>query len=386
MADSIAKLAVIITGDASPLETEVARVESIVKKMDDPFQRGLARLAGHDPAAASAALDRLKGRLVALQNPLDAIVTRYRSLSGATEVVEKSTLRLNTVLSASRGNLGSIATVASARGSGPIVAMAAMAFATYKLAGAADSLNKSLGASKLDTWAGQWMRLKDQVGNSAGIFGQPFAAFAREATEGAANRVGRFNDWISPETRMAEERMLALAKATKMKAAADKLAAAEAKKHAAAMKEAAEVAESRRQEHSEWMRDQFSRAEQIKDAMMTAGEHLRRDQTELRSLFQAGFLDESTAASAMLKARKKFDDANKPKSLSDKSREGIGAYDRSTMEGFSAVQSGLRDIAKLEQVAKDQLKAEEKQAELIAETNEILRNQRPIVLMEGTPP
>lgn len=380
-ADSIAKLAVIITGDASPLTAEMGRASRAVDSWSAGMQRmqrsgmGMEKI---DPLA------NLSGGRIQV-GEMD-IAMRRSAASAA--FLDRSFRNLNTAALKGRAGIEGLIQIVRLlppQAQAAIAGMAALAYATYKLAEAGDNLHRRIGFREIDTWAGQWAKAKKEIAETAGILGSPLALAAGEASTAMASMLKVLNEAIMPQwMKDMEAKTLALAEATKKKAAADKLAADNAKKHAEAMKEAAQAAEKERDERAEFIRGEASRAESIKDSVRTPGEELFRTFHELRSMFGAGFIDEKTAMRAGIKAREAFDQASGPRREAQ-ARAGVGAVDKNTMAGFSAVQGGLREIERLEKVQKDQLKEEQNQTAVQKEIRDILHGQTPIVLIGESP-
>lgn len=337
MADSIAKLAVVITGDAGPLAQATNRASNIVRGFGNDFTH---------------------------------VGQKARSLDVATQ----STVKLSTALSAARGNLGAAFTV----GGPALLAITAMTAGVLKLASAGDTLLQKIGADKLETWAGQWERVNEQLG----IMGMRFTLIAREASSDFADMLSGVNQALFPDA-VAHVNAIKAREAAEKKMADDKERAAEAaKKQAQANKEAAEAQQKERDALLEMKFAQRDRADQIRDSVATPAEELRKTFVELRSLLASGFLDEESAMRAAKAAQMKFD-ADKPRK--DFRSEGVAAADKFSMAGFSAVQGGLREIDRLERVQKESLKEEQRQTGIQKEIRDILHGQQPVVLMEGEP-
>ena len=319
MADSIAKLAVVITGDAGPLAREMNRATNIVRRMDT------------------------------------------------------SVVKLSSSLSALKGNWGAAFSV----GGPAALALTAMTGGLYGMARAGDQLLQKLGEDKLATWAGQWERVNEQLG----IAGLRFTMIAREASSALADRLAAINKAMFPDSVAYIESLKARKEAEKAMAAQKERAAKAAKEQAEANKKAAEAQQKERDALLDLKNAQRDRADQIRESVQTPAEQLKATFQELRSLLQSGFLDEQTA----IRAAKEAMDRNKKRPEDIQSRPGIAAVQRFSMAGFSALQEGKREMDRLEQVQKQQLKAEQEQLKVQQDIAGILRGQKPIELVAGAP-
>lgn len=347
MADSIAKLAVVITGDASPLAKATGDAAQIVRKFDSDTSNAFA-------------------------NGVKGAKLFQAAIHGA-----EGSLR----------GLGHLAEL-SFGVAGPLLAIAGIAKATFEFAAAADELNVKLGASELDTWAGQWKRLTENVSTAVGIIGEPLAGAAKEASAAFADLAASFNEWMRPgitaeleAVAHAEERAKEHAK---QQAIAKKAAEEAERKRAQAAKEAADAAEKERDAMTQWMHEQDRAADSIRKSVATPLEQLKDKFLELRQLFHDGFIDEETVGRAAEQAVDAF-----RKAKGELTRDtGTAAVNRFTTAGFSAVQSGQRELQRLEQIQKDQLAEAKKIADVDREIANILnaRLAAPVVIGEGPPP
>lgn len=325
MAESIAKLAVIITGDAAPL----------------------ARAMGQ----ASAAITK----------------------------TERSTIKLSSALSALRGNWSAAFGV----GGGGALAITAMAAGVFKLAAAGDHLMQKIGADKLETWAGQWERVNEQLG----VMGLRFSTIAAESSSALADTLGGINEALFPDA-------VALVNAIKEREAREKSITEQKKKQeeankkqAQANKEAAEAQQRERDALLDMANAQRDRGDAIREAVRTPLEEMKATFAELRALLSQGFLDEQTAIRAGEAAAKRFKDAIAAPERAMHTSHGVAAADRFSVAGFSAVQSGLRDLDRLEKVQKDQLAEQKRQTKVQEEIAKAMANLGPpVVIHEGNPP
>jgi hypothetical protein len=336
VANTIAKLAVIITGDASPL------------------QRSLDKAAMSANNFARSSIDGLEQKFKQFNQVLNAL--SGGNLMGA--VV----------------NLGKLA--------GPIgIAAAAAGALAFKLGAISDAQRVAAGANPADTWAGQFDRVETQVGRIAAILGRPIADVLAHETKQVADTLEMIVRNIMPEWVRQEEARIAAAKkakdVAKQEAADKKKAAQEAEK---AAQKARELAEYEKQKGME----QLGRARAIADSLRTPREELVATLGELSVLMNAGALSVEMYQRGIAKARDEYMEATKVKRDFERtSTQGVGAAERFTAAGFSAVQAGQRELKAIADHAKKQLEAQREQARLTKETNELIRTFEPVQFAEA---
>lgn len=380
--DSIAKLSVLITGDESPLAASTNRAEQIVAnaatRIADPWARGLSAMKAQNDKWAAGLANLAAQNAPGAGGPFDSLTLGARQYVAAANEAHHSTVQLSTVMAAMRGNIPAIFKVGG-RAAGPALVLIGTAVAAYKLGAAADALHTKLGAAEIDTWAGQWKRIKEEWAESAGIVGGPLAFAFKEASEDLANLQERFNEWIKPDRiREMERHMATLAAQQAAEAENTKRAAEAMKAKAEAVKEAAEAAERERDANSDFQRSNFSRADAIRDMVRTPGEELQRFTIELKSLFASGFIDQETMNRALEMAEQKARDAVSGKqAAAARSQQPLAAVERFTSAGFTAVQQAQNNIRVQEehkQIAVKQLTEEQKQVMLLQRIEVILQN------------
>jgi hypothetical protein len=336
VANTIAKLAVIITGDASPL------------------QRSLDKAAMSANNFARSSIDGLEQKFKQFNQVLNAL--SGGNLMGA--VV----------------NLGKLA--------GPIgIAAAAAGALAFKLGAISDAQRVAAGANPADTWAGQFDRVETQVGRIAAILGRPIADVLAHETKQVADTLEMIVRNIMPDWVRQEEARIAAAKkakdVAKQEAADKKKAAQEAEK---AAQKARELAEYEKQKGME----QLGRARAIADSLRTPREELVATLGELSVLMNAGALSVEMYQRGIAKARDEYMEATKVKRDFERtSTQGVGAAERFTAAGFSAVQAGQRELKAIADHAKKQLEAQREQARLTKETNELIRTFEPVQFAEA---
>jgi gas vesicle protein len=291
--DSISKLSVLITGDESPLAASTRRAEGLVG--------GMARRMD----AASA-----------------------------------STVKLSTAMAAMRGNIPAIFQASGLSGAsvGPVAAMVAMVAGMYKLGAASDALNVSLQRNELDTWTGQWKRLKNELAITNSLTaGGTFNSFFRDASKDIADYVRSWNEWLNPQkTAEIAARAKWLAETEQRErgaAAAAKLHAKAQADKAQALKDAAQAAEAERSARGDTLR----RAEEIRAMVRTPAEEFQRSVNELRAFFVMGFIDQVTMDRAMKMAQERANDASRPRDRAmNQAQQSVAAAERYSMAGYSA--------------------------------------------------
>jgi hypothetical protein len=336
VANTIAKLAVIITGDASPL------------------QKSLDKAAMSANNFARSSIDGLESKFKQFNQVLNAL--SGGNIMGA--VV----------------NLGKLA--------GPIgIAAAAAGTLAFKLGAISDAQRVAAGANPADTWAGQFDRVETQVGRIAVILGRPIADVLAHETKQVADTLEMIVRNIMPEWVRQEEARIAAAKRAgeeaKKEAAEKKKAAQEAEK---AAQKARELADYEKQKGMQ----QLGRARAIAESLRTPREELVATLGELSVLLNAGALSVEMYQRGIAKAREDFEEATKVKREFEKpSTQGVGAAERFTAAGFSAVQAGQRELKAIADHAKKQLEAAREQARLTKETNELIRTFEPVQFAEA---
>jgi hypothetical protein len=339
VANTIAKLAVIITGDASPLQKSLDKAASMAKQFAD--------------------------------RDLDAIEKKWNQLRQVFN-------------SLSSGNLiGAVGNLAKLAGPIGIAATAAGLLAT-KFAAVSDAQRVAAGANPADTWAGQFDRVETQVGRIAAILGRPIADVLAHETKQVADTLEMIVRNIMPDWVRQEEAAIALAKQK------DQLAkkAAEAKKaEAKAAEEALQKARERAAfEHSRGM-EQLGRARAIADSLRTPREELVATLGELSVLLNAGALSVETYERGIHRAKEEFLEATrlKDKFTAPGSRSSsVPAAERFTQAGLSAQRGGERELERIAEGQRMALEEAKRQTALQEEANRIAKETVPVVLRRSS--
>lgn len=134
-------------------------------------------------------------------------------------------------------------------------------------------------------------------------------------------------------------------------------------------------------------------AEALEKSLRGPREQFVASLAEATQLFEAGLISANLYDAAAQQAADKFKDAEMSafkakQNVQAQASHGTAAVDRFSTAGFSAVQSGQRELQRLEQVAKDQAAELKKQTEIEQQIADILNEKlsAPVVLMEGNPP
>ena len=332
MADSIAKLSVVITGDASPLGRATQQASGYVKQ----FETNTAT-----------------------------------SLTG----IGNSAKAMNAVFSVASGNLGKLTALASlGPAAGLLIAAAAAGKLAYNLAAASDALEVASGAKAADTWAGQFDRVQAAALSIAQTLGRPLSEALTRETATWARILERVATAIMPE-QIRQERALA-ASMEQRKKLADDLAKKE--------KEAAEAASKAFRESQDRAR---SAAQRITAALRTPGEIFTDTVAELNRLLEMGLLNIETMNRGLAKARADLVDASKivreTKTMVDSYR-GVGAAERNTAAGFSAVQAGRAELLRLTELAKQELEEGKRTTKAIADVEKAIKEKKPVTFMRSS--
>lgn len=321
MADSIAKLAVIITGDAAPLGRATQQGAQFVRQFE-------------------------------------------AQTTGSLATVGNSAKSMNAAFAVAGGNLGRLTALASLGWVGVLaIGAAAAGKLAFNLAAASDALEVAAGANALDTWAGQFDRVQAAALSIAQTLGRPISEALTAETRGLADLLERIANDIMPEYIRREQELAALAEKRK------KLEAEAAKER----KEAAERAERAFREAEERAK---SAAARITASLRTPAEIFADTIAELNQLFRAGLLNVDTLNRGLDKARADLLEAGKmieAKSL--RPAAAITAAERFTASGQSAIEAARRNAEAQLEVERAQLAAAKRREELIKETNRLLRGK-----------
>lgn len=392
-ADSIAQLAVIIRGDASDFEGTMNR----------------------------AALS-------------------LRRWSADSEDLNAKAFKMSQALSAARGNLGALVSIAQQGGlaTGIVAAAAAAGVLAFRLAKVSDAQRVAAAGGKAgpDSWAGQWERAAKAAGSIAATLGRPIADIMARETKQIADILTLIADRILPDELRQEQHKLAILERQKqlmrdqasLKEQLSDLTKKEVEqfmvfeKRRAELRAKAELQGGRlskednknlqtfekaqrfmsargfqRRAEEEFGKSQEQRMDELRGKAERLAESLRTPRqdfiaalAEARQLFDAGVITGNMFAAAADAAADKFAEAeehaaNAKRNVETQARSGIAAVDRFSMSGFSAVQSGMRELDRLERVQKDQLAEIKRQTAVEEEIADAIRNFEPVNIVAGSP-
>lgn len=325
MSDSIARLAVVITGDASPLGIATRQATGYVKKFEV-------------------------------------------ETTGSLVQVGQSAKAMNAVFGVASGNLGKL-TALGALGptAGLLVAVAAAGKLAFNIAAASDALEVAAGGNTLDTWAGQWDRVQKASTSIAQSIGRPASEMLTRETQQMADIMLFIADRIMPDQVRQEREKLALLEQQKKAVEARAIVEEKVRKEWEAFAKAVGEAENKAGLKMN------SRAESLRESLRTPREELVGALAEAQMLFDRGFISAQTYERAALQAGRAFADANRMGDRMEQRETAatplVSAASRWTSEGFSALQEAR-------QAAQRQAEIERQQLEAQREANKILEEVR----------
>lgn len=113
------------------------------------------------------------------------------------------------------------------------------------------------------------------------------------------------------------------------------------------------------------------RGEELTKSLRTPFEVARDSMRELAELMRQGIISNETYSRGVAQIQEDYAKATKAaKQLKEATRFSVGAVERNTTAGFSAVQAGRAELQRLAEVAKQQLEQEKQQTKLQAEIRE----------------
>ena len=351
MADSIAKLSVIITGDASPLGQATRQGTTYVRQFERDSSGSLMAVgnAAKTTSAAFAVAGGNLGRLTALAanlNPLHAGIL----------LVAAAAIKMGYSLAASADE----AQVAASKIADEYEA------AYEKLHGK----KIDVGFNKEDTWSGQSERLSEQFGRFANAAaGNTLAAVMTKETSDYANILAFLAHQLTPAHVLAEEqRLKVLQKQTEeMKK--------QVKAKEEAEKKAKEAAERQAKELADFQRQLTTQANALASSLRTPREELVGALAEASQLFARGLISAETYERAARKAGQEFAEASK---IQDRIKQessvtpSVGAATRNTVQGFSALQEGRQAFQRQAEIERQQLEVQREQLKAMEEMRDQL--------------
>lgn len=351
MSDSIARLSVLITGDASPLGQATRQGAGYVKQFE-------------------------------------------RESGGSLMAVGQAARSTSAAFSVAGGNLGKLTSLAAGLNPvhvGLLLVAAAAVKITSSLAQAADEADVSatkiadayeaayeklhgkkidVGFNKEDSWTGQHERMMQEFGRLQSVLGGPLADGMERISRSFAEVFKMMADDLMSDEQKAQEKKLALLQ----KQTEELKKQAEAKEKAA--KAAQEAAEKEARELARVRKEMQDRADAIARSVRTPREELVASLAELSQLFGAGMLTAEAYERAAQKAGREFAEASKLKDRMEPRESSVsplvGAATRWTTEGFTALQEARQAGARQAEIARQQLEAEREAARLLEEIRDEL--------------
>lgn len=325
--NTIAKLAVLVTTDTGGLSAGMARSGNIVSNAADQMQGRFSSMA-----------ERLKN----VKDVAGASTGSFRDMAGV--------LRAGPWALAAAGVAAvGVAAFRSARAADELELRA------VKVADAWEAAHKQLtgkdvdiGFNKMDTWSGQWDRLKEAatqffavVAENSGIL-----AFFKDITIGLAQAFEDLTEMMrTDEQRQRDATLKRLEKET-----AEKKKQFEIQQKMA--KEAEDAAKKLADERNRAWEALERTAESITKSLRTPDEIFRDTVTELKNLQDSGLLSGETFARGLQRASDELKDAtDRLQGVQRATDTRVAAAERFTMAGFSAAQ-GSKEQTKIEQNTK----------------------------------
>lgn len=308
--NTIAKLAVVVTTDTGPMAQGFRRGSDIVKN----------------------AAGEMSGKFDRTANSLKFL----KDLSGAST---GSVRDMVSVLRSGAGPLGLAAVGVTALGVGmykTAQAADALAMRAVKSADEIEAAYKKatgreidIGFNKIDTWTGQWERLKEAVVQFGGALGNRLGTLEafKTAAEKLADALNRIAEYYKTDDQRRDERNLE----TSRKGLEAQIKAAE--KELEIGKKRNDEALNSIRERGRLMEEAARRAASIIDSVKTPAEAFDDKIAELIKLSSEGLLGDEFFERAFRAAQEEFKKKTKTKTDTEPS---IGAVERFTAAGFSA--------------------------------------------------
>lgn len=277
--------------------------------------------------------------------------------------------RLKLLKDAAGASTGSIRDMAGVLRAGPaglaLAGVAALGVGMLKTAQAADTLamravkaadeaeaafkkatgrDIDIGFNRIDTWTGQWDRLKEAALGFAGALGHRLGTLEawKRATEALADALARLEERFKTDDQRRDEKNLETSR---------KGLEAQAKQAEREM----EMGRKRNEQANEAIREQgrkmeesARRAQSVMDSVKTPWEKFYEKMADLKKLRAEGFLNDDFFGRAKRQAEEELKKATK---TPEAKAQSVGAVERFTMAGFSAVQR-FADDKKIEAHAK----------------------------------
>jgi hypothetical protein len=303
------------------------------------------------------------------------------SISKLAIMLTADTTGLNTGLTRAQAAIKGFGMKMNANGAGNFLGMFARGTAGIAAAGIAIAgvykflrLGITAGAqfeqamtTSTNTLIGRWDALKLSVGGFAAMLTGPFRDAMTGSLEGLADMFDSVTRFFGGKTG-AEMAKLVEAR----------------KKHLDLLKQEKEVqekaAKAAHEAHERMVQSMRDRGAAITEALRNPVEVFADTMNELRELAGQGFIDPDTFARGTAKARADLVAATKlAKEFKSQTNFSVGAVERFSSAGFSAIQSGRAELIKIIEAEKEQLAEEKRQTKLLEEGNELARTRKPVV-------
>lgn len=222
------------------------------------------------------------------------------------------------------------------------------------------------------TLIGQWSKLKDNISIIAGQALAPLNFALKNIIEGMNVLLEQTGLLGKDSGRGAREQAQSLEKLKAQKAIAK------------AAQEEEQAAKATLAAHEKAVAAIASRADALTKGLRSPAEIAADSINELNDLAQKGLISFETYSRGIRQAE---DALNKAAKASDRFKasayKGVGAADKNTIAGFSAVQAGKAELQRMLEVDKQILIESKLQAKLQAETVALIKKQKPVVFKKG---
>jgi hypothetical protein len=137
--------------------------------------------------------------------------------------------------------------------------------------------------------------------------------------------------------------------------------------------------------HKRLVESMRERGASIEESLRTPVEVFADTMNELRELGSKGFIDPETFARGTAKARADLISATKlAKEFKSQTNFSVGAVERFSSAGASAVNAGRAELTKIVEFEKAQLEEQKRQTKLLEEANALERTRKPVVFQRSS--
>jgi hypothetical protein len=370
VATTIARLAAVLTAESGQFDSVMDRSRDKVAQFKSVGDGGVLKSG--------------------LQNSLFGAASAFKTAGDASKVFHGHL-----------GKLGGVAAALGTSGGGLVLAAAGAALLAAKLIGAADAEAEARNRIREDfgkafeeangkkaslelepTVTSSWKDTKAAIsetfavlGENTGLFSgtvglfknvsQTIKAIADDMKTPAQRARDQQMEWMKQQTVKLQE----LAKQKEEQKKVEEKAAADRKR----------IAEEAEREMQRRMDETMRHAERLHEALRTPDEIYKDTIAELKDLAAQSLLTSEDVARGTAKAQSDLDNATKNKERILRAQDtSVGAAERFTMAGFSAVQQG-REQARLEANQKKHIEVAKEQSGLLKGIDARLANAKPVV-------